>query len=92
MRFGKSYELGANTLLCRMVHQNMVPLRPDTHCPHIGPLGGGMCVDDREYQEVAKEVFFKNAVFVWPGASTQLPALAGQGGVQSVPGGVGAPM
>ena len=80
VRFGKSYELGANTLLCRMVHQNMVPLRPDVHCPHIGPSGGGMCVDDREYQEVAKEAFFSNAPFVYPGKmeGVKLPPLQGQ--------------
>lgn len=35
IRFGTGYELGMNTLLCRMVHQNMVPSRPAVHCPHI---------------------------------------------------------
>jgi hypothetical protein len=29
IRFGAAYELGANTLVCRMVHENMVPYRPD---------------------------------------------------------------
>ena len=40
---------GRDTLLCRMVHQNMVPLRPEVHCPHIGPSGGGYCVDTPSY-------------------------------------------
>lgn len=46
-RFGQPYELGANTLVCRMVHENMIPYRPDVHCPHIGPTGGGMCADGK---------------------------------------------
>ena len=31
VRFGEAYEYGRNTLLCRMVHQNMVPFRPSVH-------------------------------------------------------------
>lgn len=30
-RFGAAYEVGRDTLLCRMVHQNMVPFRPSVH-------------------------------------------------------------
>lgn len=65
VRFGQAYELGMNTLLCRMVHQGMVPLRPDVHCPHIGPSGGAYCVDDRTYEGVVRdEAFWKNGGFV----------------------------
>jgi len=42
VRFGEAYELGMNTLLCRSIHENMVPYRPSVHCPHIGPTGGGV--------------------------------------------------
>jgi hypothetical protein len=63
-RFGKAYELGANTLLCRMVHQSMVPARPQVHCPHIGPSGGGMCVDDYTYRSKVLEPYFTIAPFV----------------------------
>jgi hypothetical protein len=35
--FGQPYQLGQNTSNCRNIHQNMVPLRPAVHCPHIGP-------------------------------------------------------
>jgi hypothetical protein len=35
--FGQPYQLGQNTSGCRSIHQNMVPLRPSVHCPHIGP-------------------------------------------------------
>ncbi|CZR57617.1 uncharacterized protein PAC_07506 [Phialocephala subalpina] len=59
IRFGEAYELGRNTLLCRMVHQNMVPYRPDVHCPHIGPTGGGMCTDDMTYISTVNNTYFK---------------------------------
>ena len=64
IRFGKDYELGRNTLLCRSVHQQMVQFRPEVHCPHIGPSGGGMCVDDQTYEEKVLEKYFTNAPFV----------------------------
>ena len=56
VRFGKPYELGRNTLLCRMVHQNMVAYRPEVHCSHIGPTGGGYCIDDLTYDSVVNDV------------------------------------
>ena len=40
------------TVLCRYIHQNMVSFRPEVHCPHIGPTGGGMCIA-RDYIQVA---------------------------------------
>jgi len=64
VRFGAAYELGRNTLLCRTVHQNMIPFRPETHCPHISPSGGGMCVDDMTYPQKVLEQYFKNAPMV----------------------------
>lgn len=64
VRFGQAYEMGMNTLLCRMVHQNMVPYRPDVHCSHIGPTGGGYCTDDRTYTGTVTQSFFTNHPFV----------------------------
>ena len=54
---------GRNTLLCRMVHQNMVPFRPNVHCPHIGKTGGGYCNDDTTYDGTVLQNFFKNYPF-----------------------------
>jgi len=54
VRLGTSYEFGRNTLLCRSLHQLMVPLRPDVHCAHIGPTGGDMCVDNINYETVVQ--------------------------------------
>ncbi|KAH8792219.1 hypothetical protein F5882DRAFT_427384 [Hyaloscypha sp. PMI_1271] len=58
VRFGEAYELGRNTLLCRMVHQNMVLFRLSVHYPHIGPSGGGYCTDDRTYVGTMEENYF----------------------------------
>ncbi|KAI9658516.1 MAG: hypothetical protein M1831_003954 [Alyxoria varia] len=64
IRFGQAHELGMNTLLCRMVHQNMVPFRPDVHCSHIGRSGGGYCDDDRSYPEHMRKPFFYHSSMV----------------------------
>ncbi|KAL8932765.1 MAG: hypothetical protein Q9211_006136 [Gyalolechia sp. 1 TL-2023] len=64
VRFGEAYELGKNTLLCRMVHQNMVPFRPEVHCPHIGPTGGGYCIDDKDYETTVMEDYFTNSPYI----------------------------
>ncbi|KAJ5280063.1 hypothetical protein N7478_005435 [Penicillium angulare] len=61
IRFGKSYELGRNTLLCREVHEHMVQYRPDVHCPHIGPSGGGYCVDDMNYTQTVLQRYFSDS-------------------------------
>ncbi|CAI7589669.1 unnamed protein product [Penicillium glandicola] len=61
VRFGKSYELGRNTLLCREVHEHMVQYRPDVHCSHIGPGGGGYCVDDMDYTQTVLQRYFKHS-------------------------------
>ncbi|KAJ6024712.1 hypothetical protein N7540_005509 [Penicillium herquei] len=61
IRFGKSYELGRNTLLCREVHEHMVQYRPDVHCSHIGPSGGGYCVDDMSYSQTVLQKYFNDS-------------------------------
>lgn len=61
---------GRNTLLCRMVHQNMVPFRPAVHCPHIGPTGGGYCNDDMSYAETVTDGYFTHFPFAHGGAMT----------------------
>ncbi|KAJ3020700.1 hypothetical protein HKX48_000364 [Thoreauomyces humboldtii] len=42
---GEAWQAGQNDVLCRAIHQQMVPIRPAEHCPHIGPTGGGMCIN-----------------------------------------------
>lgn len=69
IRFGREYEVGRNTLVCRSDHQKMAQYRPSVHCPHIGPTGGGMCVDDQTYEEKVLEKYFTNVPFVSPSLS-----------------------
>ncbi|KAL1597706.1 hypothetical protein SLS60_008192 [Paraconiothyrium brasiliense] len=64
VRFGQSFELGMNTLLCRNVHEIMVKFRPDVHCPHIGKTGGGQCMDDYTYAQKVNEVYYTNAAWI----------------------------
>lgn len=34
-----------NIVACRQYHAPLARFRPDLHCPHVGPTGGGKCVD-----------------------------------------------
>ena len=64
IRFGTSYELGRNTLLCRSIHEQMLKYRPSVHCSHVGPTGGGKCVDDQTYFDKVLQNYFKNAPWI----------------------------
>jgi hypothetical protein len=78
IRFGKAYEFDANTLICRMLHQEMVPFRPEVHCPHIGPSGGNFCVDSQTYPEAVLEPVFTVAPFVPYGWQNPDPTIAAE--------------
>lgn len=47
-----------------MVHQNMVPIRPDVHCSHIGKTGGGSCGDEKGYVQTVSENYFERSPYV----------------------------
>jgi len=60
--FGSFYRANSNTVVCRLIHQLMTIFPPPSvganlHCPHVGPTGGGMCVD-MPYSE-----FYTNDVY-----------------------------
>ena len=76
LRFGTAYELGRNTLLCRMMHQYMVPSRPSVHCPHIGISGGGMCADDQTYAQIVTQPLYTNAPMVPNGMASKDASVA----------------
>lgn len=41
-----SFDRGnSNTLTCRLIHSGLVAARPDVHCKHVGPTGGGKCIN-----------------------------------------------
>lgn len=66
IRFGQSFELGMDTLLCRNVHEVMIKFRPDVHCAHIGKTGGGQCTDDYTYEQKVNEVYYTNSPWIAP--------------------------
>ncbi|KAJ8107977.1 hypothetical protein OPT61_g8495 [Boeremia exigua] len=67
IRVGLSFELGKDTLMCRSVHELMVRYRPEVHCSHIGPTGGGECDDNITYVEQVEERLDANSPWIAPG-------------------------
>ncbi|CAL8576050.1 hypothetical protein XPA_001941 [Xanthoria parietina] len=43
--FGDGDNIWADSVNCRQIHILLARIRPDIHCPHVGPSGGGKCVD-----------------------------------------------
>ncbi|KAK4497198.1 hypothetical protein PRZ48_011648 [Zasmidium cellare] len=43
--FGNFDEAWGDNIACRTIHIILTMVRPDVHCPHVGPSGGGKCVD-----------------------------------------------
>nr|AQA29300.1 hypothetical protein 7 [Fulvia fulva] len=43
--FGNFDEAWGDNLACRTIHVILTMVRPDIHCAHVGPTGGGKCID-----------------------------------------------
>ncbi|KAK4124424.1 hypothetical protein N657DRAFT_655665 [Parathielavia appendiculata] len=43
--YGSYDEVWGDNIVCRSIHLVLTQVRPDVHCPHVGPTGGGKCVD-----------------------------------------------
>ncbi|KAE9362654.1 hypothetical protein N431DRAFT_499308 [Stipitochalara longipes BDJ] len=43
--YGNYDEAWGDNIVCRTIHLVLTQVRPDIHCPHVGPTGGGKCVD-----------------------------------------------
>jgi len=43
--FGHYDEAWGDNVACRSIHVLLTVTRPDVHCQHVGPTGGGKCVD-----------------------------------------------
>lgn len=54
--FGTWSIASSNTVVCRQLHNILIPYRPDIHCPHVGPTGGGKC-EDKHYDEWYSKYF-----------------------------------
>ncbi|KAJ7238733.1 hypothetical protein C8J57DRAFT_1452789 [Mycena rebaudengoi] len=50
-QFGRSDETWGDNVVCRIVHVLLTKIRPEVHCAHVGPTGGGKCIDV-EYNDV----------------------------------------
>ncbi|KAJ7169211.1 hypothetical protein C8R43DRAFT_876433 [Mycena crocata] len=44
-RFGRLDETWGDNVVCRSIHALLTKFRPEIHCPHVGPTGGGKCID-----------------------------------------------
>jgi hypothetical protein len=42
---GSWYRANSNSVICRQYHAWLATIDPDMHCSHIGPSGGGKCID-----------------------------------------------
>ncbi|KAF7290200.1 hypothetical protein MIND_01333400 [Mycena indigotica] len=49
--FGDWDDVWGDNVVCRLIHARLAILRPEVHCVHVGPTGGGKCVDV-EYNDV----------------------------------------
>ncbi|KAJ7836790.1 hypothetical protein B0H14DRAFT_2793080 [Mycena olivaceomarginata] len=43
--FGRSDEAWGDNVVCRGIHVLLTKIRPEVHCLHVGPTGGGKCID-----------------------------------------------
>ncbi|KAL6054359.1 hypothetical protein QOT17_017396 [Balamuthia mandrillaris] len=46
INFGEPDLFSWNNVICRDQHVTLARLRPEIHCAHSGPTGGGFCVED----------------------------------------------
>ncbi|SPO00356.1 uncharacterized protein DNG_03201 [Cephalotrichum gorgonifer] len=44
-KYGSYSNAWGDNIVCRTIHLVLTQARPDHHCPHVGPTGGGKCVD-----------------------------------------------
>ncbi|KAF8325792.1 uncharacterized protein EI90DRAFT_2931113, partial [Cantharellus anzutake] len=58
-----AWQLGDKNIMCRYLHRNLVPLRPQTYCPEIGPNGTNICVS-RDYVNVTASPF-QQTLIAW---------------------------
>jgi hypothetical protein len=43
--YGEYSETWGDNVVCRSIHAILTSIRPEIHCKHVGPTGGGKCVD-----------------------------------------------
>lgn len=50
LKHGTWSDVPSNTVVCRIYHGMIAPVRPNIHCAHMGKTGGGKCVDHTTYE------------------------------------------
>ncbi|KAF7935332.1 uncharacterized protein EAE97_008239 [Botrytis byssoidea] len=68
--FGTFDETWGDNIVCRLVHVVLTQVRPEIHCPHVGPTGGMKCVDydyNQGYLADDLALFGSNDAFRCPG-------------------------
>ncbi|KAL8958981.1 MAG: hypothetical protein Q9183_005725, partial [Haloplaca sp. 2 TL-2023] len=69
--FGDPDNFWSDSVRCRQIHVLLSRIRPAIHCPHLGPTGGGKCVDvdyNQAYfddQELFGEPIGSNFICPW---------------------------
>ncbi|CAI4214379.1 unnamed protein product [Parascedosporium putredinis] len=48
--YGRYQNAWGDNIVCRTIHIVLTQLRPEVHCPHVGPTGGGKCIQ-HEYPD-----------------------------------------
>ncbi|KAJ7350014.1 hypothetical protein DFH08DRAFT_672177, partial [Mycena albidolilacea] len=43
--YGREDEAWGDNVVCRGIHVLLTKIRPEVHCAHVGPTGGGKCID-----------------------------------------------
>jgi hypothetical protein len=56
--FGSSSNLRSDTVMCRSLHLLLAQFRPQLHCMHTGPDGGGKCIDTLYSEYYLPEKFY----------------------------------
>lgn len=74
--FGNYNQIWGDNVVCRTIHVILSELRPEMHCPHVGPTGAQKCVDIdyNNYYFNDEQLFGGNDTFKCP----QIAALSKQ--------------
>jgi len=64
--YGNYDEAWGDNIACRSIHLVLTQVRPDVHCPHVGPTGGGKCVN----APYAERYFSDESLFGSPSGET----------------------
>ncbi|MCJ1479306.1 hypothetical protein MMC13_007991 [Lambiella insularis] len=54
--YGNDDEAWGDNFVCRSIHTILTKIDPNTHCPHVGPTGGGKCIDISYYDAYIDDV------------------------------------